>query len=419
MELSEIVAQCQEWTETLEALSNVLNGICNNNFFFFSFQGNISSQCCLTNESSGLLKLLGTFLERNSTLSSIDTDSRLLKISQYIYVFLTPLILSLGIIGNILSLSVFLSKKLRHLSASHYLIALSIADTTALIFYVCIDWLKRGLSMWPNDSYIYLFHTEGFCQLFIYLGYSSRFLSAWLVVAFTVERYIAVCHPFQRYKYYTRRSTRRILLLVVIWSLIFNLHKPILSGIHEATKGGPKICTVHPNFNIISFILDNIFAFFITLVPFTVITVLNSLIIRCLLRRNRKRNHNTVITEENVIRLEFTLILLVISFFFIALNLPFFVVWCIQFSKAVLITNVDFIKMAVDFEFLKSVLFITRTIFYMNYCVNFFLYSFTGAYFRRELSALFICKRKTLNRRSSRSVRTTAVSCRSMQSSWV
>jgi hypothetical protein len=41
-----------------------------------------------------------------------------------------------------------------------------------------------------------------------------------------------------------------------------------------------------------------------------------------------------------------------------------------------------------------NALFITRTIFYINYCVNFFLYCLTGAYFRKELRMLFMYKSK-------------------------
>lgn len=38
--------------------------------------------------------------------------------------------------------------------------------------------------------------------------------------------------------------------------------------------------------------------------------------------------------------------------------------------------------------------FITRAVFYVNYCINFFLYSITGAYFRRELRMLFVLGRR-------------------------
>ncbi|KAF8561486.1 hypothetical protein P879_06599 [Paragonimus westermani] len=40
-------------------------------------------------------------------------------------------------------------------------------------------------------------------------------------------------------------------------------------------------------------------------------------------------------------------------------------------------------------DWLQAVLFISRTIFSFNYCINFFLYSLVGKYFRRELTRLF------------------------------
>lgn len=387
--------------------------------FSFLLQGPSSVHCSM-NYTSLLTNLLGTYTDCNMTASD-HKNTEMVKSAQKFYIYFTPFILSVGIIGNSLSLTVFMSRSMRRLSASHYLAALSLADITALIFYVCVDWLKRGLSLWPRGEYIHLLHMEGFCQIFMYLGYVSRFLSAWIVVAFTVERYIAVCHPFRRHQNCTIGSAKRILLFVILSSLVFNIYKPVLSGIHETSKGGPRICTANPDHNIISFVLDNVFAFFITLVPFVIITILNCLIIRCLYRRNKKRKRDALITEENVIRLEFTLILLVISFFFIALNLPFFVVWCVQFSHATLISNIDAAERAsVDFDFLKGLLYITRTIFYINYCVNFFLYSFTGAYFRREVKMLFSRKRSLLKRNSSYVMQNRFKSpTRSLQSSWV
>ena len=42
-----------------------------------------------------------------------------------------------------------------------------------------------------------IFHTDGWCQFVTYATYVSAFLSAWIVVGFTVERYIVVYYPLQ------------------------------------------------------------------------------------------------------------------------------------------------------------------------------------------------------------------------------
>ena len=112
------------------------------------------------------------------------------------YAWFTPLVLLVGVVGNTLSLCVFLSRNMRSLSASTYLAALSTADLTALVFYVLVEWLIRGMPVLRGGDgegegeggRAGLMAVNGSCQMVMYLHYVSRFLSAWLVVAFTVER---------------------------------------------------------------------------------------------------------------------------------------------------------------------------------------------------------------------------------------
>jgi hypothetical protein len=114
-----------------------------------------------------------------------------------------------------------------------------------------------------------------------------------------------------------------------------------------------------------------------------------------------RRTISSISCEESVVRLEFTLILFTISFCFVTFNAPYFIVWFRNFlhnkhvSRATKLLNHDM-------EYWQGILYITRTIFYMNYSVNFFLYSISGRSFRRELTNLFTCKRTMLPFRSSR-----------------
>ena len=100
-----------------------------------------------------------------------------------------------------------------------------------------------------------------------------------------------------------------------------------------------------------------------------------------------------MVTEESVIRLEFTLILLAVSFCFVALNVPYFATWLKLFLTSQYISVTSFTR-PTDLDYFRGVAFITRAIFYINYCINFFLYSITGAYFRRELRMLFLLRQQ-------------------------
>ena len=310
------------------------------------------------------------------THSTGDTDD-MLEAAKDFFAYFTPIIFIVGLCGNGVSLAVFTSKAMRKLSASTYLAALSTSDICTLIFYVFIEWLRRGLVHIAPGSRVSFIDTNGLCQCLLYLAYVSRMMSSWLIVIFTVERYIAVCHPLRSFK----RGAKRFILSLLLTSCVLVSYKPLLS--EPRTIRGRTACASALEHKYLSFVLDSIFAVLITFIPFLVITFLNLLIVRTLFLRNYR--HKDLNNRESPIRLEFTLILLAISFFFVAFNLPYFSIWCRNFLHHQFLNTHT---LSADIDYWNGVLTITRTIFFMNYCVNFFLYSITGAYFRRTLKSI-------------------------------
>lgn len=126
----------------------------------------------------------------NGTLAGPAPDPVLYAIQ----LWFTPVLVTLGSLGNCLCVIVFFSTKLKKLSSSYYLSALAISDTCALVSVA---------ATWFDLVDIPFFNTEGFCQLFVYMKCVCSFLSVWFVVAFTVERFVAVSYPLQH-----RGSTR-------------------------------------------------------------------------------------------------------------------------------------------------------------------------------------------------------------------
>jgi len=316
------------------------------------------------------------------------------KGGELFYAYATPIVFVMGTIGCALSMLVFLSKNLRRLSASRYLAMLSASDMCTLWFYVLVEWLRRGIQYIFPQVHISFFETAGVCQVWVFFSYLSRLTSAWLIVAFTCERFVGVCMPMRRRRLASRKDTSKIIFGVFVAASLFSLYKPIMSEIQMFND--MPICTSMNSMVYESFILDSIYAASITIVPFCIITVLNCLIIRKFIQR-RKSFKTKFITSECHIRLEFTFILLAISFFFIALNLPFFVVWVRQFLRSSFLSsnsNSYETEDSTTFEFWREALLITRTIFYMNYCINFPLYSLTAASFRREFKRALTCSRK-------------------------
>ena len=329
-----------------------------------------------------------------SAASSSDKggDLSLLNNGLDVYAYVTPFVIAVGVLGNILSLVVFLSRRMRKMSASFYLASLAVSDTFVLLTYVLIEWLHRGLPRWPGGQAINLMTAAWWtCPAYMFVSYAFRFASAWFIVAFTVERYVGICWPLKRRLFCRRTFARWSLAGVSTAAVACSAYKPLLVTVREVRGGASSLCTWRPDFRVTSFVLDAVYGALITVVPFVVILCLNLLICHRLRRTKRRYVRHRLVTVESTIKLEFTAILLVVSSAFIVLNVPYFVAWCYNFDVQIQAAFVRLGTAIAESERSRGWVHITKTIFIFNYCINFFIYSLSGAYFRCQLRRRMSC----------------------------
>ncbi|ELU10828.1 hypothetical protein CAPTEDRAFT_115578 [Capitella teleta] len=326
------------------------------------------------------------------------------------YAYITPFIIVIGLCGNLISLRVFMARTLRKLSASVYLAAISLSDSFVLIFYVLFPWLSKGLPVVSDGYRVRIMDTARVCESLLFFTYLCRFVSVWLIVTFTVERYIAACRPLQRRVICTKAFGRKAIALTCLIGCLFSLYKPLVSGVftreelvgpntsttlgNSATEG---TCMANPEYKRINFIMDTMYGLTTTAIPFIVISIFNLLIVRTLIRRDATIKKLKIMFKDSRIRWEFTIMLLVVSSCYVCLNLPYFVLWCQQFLFTHNINESDMMDGIVEVESTKYsvILPVTRTIYTLNYSVNFFLYCLTGGYYRGALVALFTGSKET------------------------
>lgn len=273
----------------------------------------------MANENFTLALAPGNFTEPKS-YKVTSFDNIMESVATSLYTYYTPILIIFGLIGNFISIFVFFNSKLRLQSTSYYLTALALSDIVFLI---------QLLPPWLNAMKIHnIFLRDYFCQIIVFSSYSTCFLSAWLVVAFTIERFVAVVYPLQRSSMCTMARAKFIIAFLVITALGLNI------PMFKYTAPSTNDCNIDNDylnqaerFNI----LDTVVSF---TVPLAVIFILNTWIVVGVYRLERAR-HELVPVESQAdtgcvppppllprSQRRVTRMLLLVSTVYIVLNVP-------------------------------------------------------------------------------------------------
>ncbi|XP_015182028.1 PREDICTED: thyrotropin-releasing hormone receptor [Polistes dominula] len=315
------------------------------------------------------------------------------EILRGIQLYYTPILVYLGSFGNCLSVYVFFGTKLRQNSSSIYLGALAISDTGFLIslFVVWLDMVDIGI-----------FNMQGLCQFFIYFTTVCSFLSVWFVVAFTVERCIAVQYPFLRQSMCTVARAKKVvtgltILGIILCSPVLLFSSPRLSMSHNKNV---TRCLVAEGLELSSSIFNSIDAILTFVLPFTLIVVLNIFIARGIYKlakvrrtltsesRNSQEQVSCSQSPRNTLaQSKITKMLLTVSTIFLCLNLPAYGIRAYAF----LYPDNNPPRLVEMIQPICNMLFNT------NFGINFILYCATGQNFRRAMIHMFSCKSRRNN----------------------
>ncbi|XP_011161787.2 pyrokinin-1 receptor isoform X1 [Solenopsis invicta] len=174
-----------------------------------------------------------------------------------------------GIVGNVTTCIVIARNKSMHTATNYYLFSLAISDLLLLVSGLPAEMYL----VWCKYPYIF---GEGFCVLRGLASETSTNASVLTIAAFTVERYVAICHPFLSQT--LSNLSRAIKLILIVWlvALLFALPQALQFGVVRHNKHPDMVmCTIKRTIINHSFELST-FLFFV--IPMCLITFLYVLI---------------------------------------------------------------------------------------------------------------------------------------------
>ncbi|XP_064502689.1 thyrotropin-releasing hormone receptor isoform X2 [Pseudopipra pipra] len=155
----------------------------------------------------------GTGDKQNQTVLPLSSQEIITVEYQVVTILLVLLICGLGIVGNIMVVLVVLRTKHMRTPTNCYLVSLAVADLMVLV--------AAGL---PNiTESLYRSWVYGYvgCLCITYFQYLGINASSFSIAAFTIERYIAICHPIKAQFLCTFSRAKKIIIFVWAFTSIY------------------------------------------------------------------------------------------------------------------------------------------------------------------------------------------------------
>ena len=264
-------------------------------------------------------------LNKNEILCYYETlSSVFIHQTRRVNIYSTVCIILLGVVGNSLGFLVFLQKKTRTKSTSIYLLCLIISDSMYLVTHFFEDTLKAYIDHFVHKiEYVHeectQFHFKNasnmsnaqtnadnafnenmsdlinlmgrydfFCKFINFARYFLRFMSAYIIVAFTIQRTQVIKYPFTENRHESKWKVWMTILVIVVLASLSSIWIPILLQTSTISYNLTE-CFIREGYNDLYFIITNCYIVATMLVPMLIICVCNSVSIVLLRRSNRKR----------------------------------------------------------------------------------------------------------------------------------
>lgn len=319
--------------------------------------------------SLSLPGILTMSAEDNETVASLNELCNSIN-KYYLWV-----IFCIGFPGNIASVITVLSMS-KLSTATLYVAILAIADASALF-----------LKLLFQQLYKYIYFDNIACKMTI-LTFIFPYYANWILVLVCFERFLAVCFPFQKGIYFTKRKAFIIALLLFIAVIVFFFHLFITYGNNKSR------CDFLMPINETVWSWFNVFAYF--LAPFVLLVIFSTLIIvglrqyhkerKSILRESHQGKSNSGNLEQAI-----SVMMAVAGVVFLICTLPA----CIYFLASFELDDQDALSIARWSLFHQ----ISSAFADLNHAINFYLYFLSARKFRSQFYYLVTCHRASPRRK--------------------
>lgn len=298
---------------------------------------------------------------------------------------LVPIIMIIGVVGNTMTIFIMTQRRMRS-STNWYLAALAIFDMSYLVFSFILSF--------QHYPHIHDARFYPYWKLWPYLltiTDSSSNSSVWITVTFTVERYIAVCHPMRGKVICTESRAKKMIIIVFLCSFLITLPTAFewnIVEVFDTTRNATQVRAEYSELGLdpvyVSVYYWTVSVLFI-MIPIVLLAVFNAFLIRSVhssktQRKTMTRRRET--GEQARQESKITVMLIAVVILFLTCQLPTAVILLYRsFHHVETPSNEDLLLRGLGniFNFLMAV----------NAAGNFVVYCLLSQKYRKTLLMIF------------------------------
>ena len=327
--------------------------------------------------------------DENQDDTSVTVMSVIRLIFHYFGVYVSLAIICVGIVGNFLSIVVFIKRRKQDRASAQYLGLLALVDFLNLSMIALHDWFHMNLHIvsqgrFSHDKYV---ESDTGCKFLMSIWNVLSFLSSWIIICFSIERCLVIWFPLKMAPIVSSAKPRKralgILISIAVVMYLPNIYRIALRSL---TPGHPErlACAWRAD---ISQVEIYVFLFQIlviaTALPCILVTVLNVLILVGIFHNRMDSIKSSTNADMRCVKN----LLFVSSFYFIFMA-PFSFTWSIYYIAE---AN-DFHGFSAEAaKVLGEMAQYTTSLTYLNYAINPLLYTLSLDFYRAECKRLFCC----------------------------
>lgn len=283
-----------------------------------------------------------------------------------------------GLLGNALSVLVLSRPQMRS-SINCLLVGLAACDTVLILTSVLLFGLTAVFPYTGRLRYYY-YHVCPHITPYAYpIANAAQTMSVYLTLIVTIERWVAVCHPFRAKALCTSSRARWYVLGTAAFALAYNVPKFFEAEVIERFADGELVycVTADLQFRTESYIvvyIHSLYMIVMYIVPFSALAALNACIVRQVRRAQAERARLSRVQRRELSLA--TMLLVVVLVFFLCNLLP-------------LVTNSFEVFLGDQFDKLDPLVKTSNLLVTINSSVNFVIYVIFGEKFKRVFLKMF------------------------------